>query len=217
MHMGFAPGTHARGQRPGRHRDPDSPAVDCPQIGTPVPTREIAYAAVDAKTNAIAELDAHGRHEKPQRLEPRWGVSFKIIRLSNDLLIAAIPPSVCELVHTSCAKRPQCEGPEVANLVGKVFSRPGGLGRLGMGREPGVYACLADSFQSSTPKACWRDQNGGRHNVPQWSTALSHAARYDEPFREGSFETVHCRCRCCDLFVSGSICCLNLTRGFMSQ
>ncbi|TQF29004.1 hypothetical protein UNPA324_04600 [Bradyrhizobium sp. UNPA324] len=38
-------------------------------------------------------------------------------------------------------------------FVGKVFSRPGALGGLGLGREQGFDARHAKSFQSRRPKA----------------------------------------------------------------
>jgi hypothetical protein len=42
----------------------------------------------------------HMAMKKPQRLEPRWGVSFEMNWSSNVISIAAISLRACELAHT---------------------------------------------------------------------------------------------------------------------
>lgn len=139
--------------------------------------------------------------KKPQRLEPRWGVSFKMNRLSNDVLIAAIPPGVCELVHTPCGiqiKRPRGNRGRQP-LWGRFSLRPGGF--WGWGWAESLDSTLS---RRSRSKAAGKISIGAdrciqRPIAPDRSTASSdlsaRTTRARTPaFTEAHFETIHFHC-----------------------
>jgi hypothetical protein len=157
MHMGFAPQTHPSWQR-------SKAAPRSRQSGCLAGLQRGTHAARDQHRSMQAlrrskTSCAHAATKKPQRLEPHWGVSVNMNRLSNDVFIAAVSPRACELVHTLCPEQMTSarEALRSPTFMGKVFSRPGGFGAWG-------WAVSLDSTHATQSRSNDRRQRAGRSN-----------------------------------------------------